>query len=131
MAEVLHGGRLLQLAVACYAAAIPFNVASMLYGNAMQACGNIRPKIIATQALNPILLLFFTLLFSMAFGSEAALLFPFALSAVISYFWIRPRLFLLPVCFRRLGGMVELSGLCFLCPAFHGGIVHQYEHALA
>jgi len=103
VAAVLNGSRLLQLAVACYAAAIPFNVASMLYGHAMQACGNIRPKIIATQIINPVLLLLFTLLFNAAFGGEAALLFPFALSAALSYFWIRPRL-------APVAGMLRVAG---------------------
>lgn len=132
VAAALHGGRLLQLAVACYAAAIPFNVASMLYGNAMQACGNIRPKIIATQALNPILLLFFTLLFSMAFGSEAALLFPFALSAVISYFWIRPRLFPVAGMLPEVGwnGAVERPVLFYALPFMAVSFISMSMHWL-
>ncbi|ABB23062.1 oligosaccharide flippase family protein [Pelodictyon luteolum] len=92
LAGMLNGGRMLQLAIACYAAAVPFNAATMLYGHAMQAAGRIEPKIIATQVLSPLLLLSFTLLLNASSGREAALLFPFALSAASAFFWIRPRL---------------------------------------
>ncbi|TCD47753.1 polysaccharide biosynthesis C-terminal domain-containing protein [Chlorobium sp. N1] len=92
LAELLHGGRLLQLAISCYAAAIPFNTAAMLYGHAMQACGRIQPKIIATQVLSPVLLLLFTLLFNALLGRQAALLLPVGLSAAAAFVWIRPRL---------------------------------------
>ena len=92
VATLLHGRSLLQLALCCYAAAIPFNVATVLFGHAMQGFRKLQPKIIATQVLSPLLLLLFTLLFRYAAGQEAALLFPFALSGVSVFFWIRPLL---------------------------------------
>jgi len=92
IALMLHGSHLLQLTLCCYAAAIPFNVATMLYGHAIQGFRKLQPKIIATQVLNPLFLLLLTLLFRYVAGQEAALYFPFAVSAAVAFFWIRPYL---------------------------------------
>ncbi len=92
IASMLHGSHLLQLTLCCYAAAIPFNVATMLYGHAIQGFRKLQPKIIATQMVSPLLLLLLTLLFRYTAGQKAALFFPFALSAAIAFFWIRPYL---------------------------------------
>ena len=56
IASMLHGSHLLRLTLCCYAAAIPFNVATMLYGHAMQGFRKLQPKIIATQVVSPLLL---------------------------------------------------------------------------
>jgi len=92
IASMLHGSHLLRLTLCCYAAAIPFNVATMLYGHAIQGFKKLQPKIIATQVVSPMLLLLVTLLFRYTAGQEAALFFPFALSAAMAFFWIRPYL---------------------------------------
>ena len=99
IASLLHGSRLLQLAICCYAAAIPFNVATVLFGHAMQGFHQLKPKIIATQVLSPFLLLVLTLLFRYTAGADVALLFPFALAGVGAFFWIRPAL-------RRISGVL-------------------------
>jgi len=90
--SMLHGSHLLQLTLCCYAAAVPFNVATMLYGHAIQGFKKLQPKIIATQVVSPLLLLLLTLLFRYTAGQNAALFFPFALSAAMAFFWIRPYL---------------------------------------
>jgi O-antigen/teichoic acid export membrane protein len=92
IASQLHGSRLLQLVICCYAAAIPFNVLTMLFGHAMQGFRNLRPKIIATQVVSPLLLLLLTIFFRYTLGYNEALIFPFALAAVGSFLWIRPNL---------------------------------------
>ncbi|TLU52855.1 MAG: flippase [Chlorobium sp.] len=92
IAIMLNGSHLLQLTLCCYAAAIPFNVATMLYGHAIQGYKKLQPKIIATQIVNPLLLLLLTLLFRFTAGQKAALFFPFALSATLAFIWIRPYL---------------------------------------
>ena len=92
IATLLNGSKLLQLTLCCYAAAIPFNVATMLYGHAIQGFNKLQPKIIATQVVSPLLLLIITLLFRYMVGQEAALFFPFGISAAIAFFWICPYL---------------------------------------
>ncbi len=92
IASLLNGSRLLQLTLCCYAAAIPFNVATVLFGHAMQGFQQLKPKIIATQILSPLLLLLLTLLFRYCAGQDAALFFPFVLAGTGAFFWIRPRL---------------------------------------
>ena len=92
LSSMLNGSHLLQLTLCCYAAAIPFNVATMLYGHAIQGFRKLQPKIIATQVVSPLFLLILTLLFRYTAGQKAALFFPFALSAAIAFFWIRPYL---------------------------------------
>lgn len=92
IASLLHGSSLLLLAICCYAAAIPFNAATMLFGHAMQGFRRLQPKIMAIHVVSPFLLLILTLAFRYTAGSEAALLFPFALSAAGAFFWIRPHL---------------------------------------
>ena len=92
IAIMLNGSHLLQLTLCCYAAARPFNVATMLYGHAIQGYKKLQPKIIATQIVNPLLLLLLTLLFRFTAGQKAALFFPFALSATLAFIWIRPYL---------------------------------------
>ena len=92
IALILHGSHRLQLTLCCYAVAIPFNVATMLYGHAIQGFRQLQPKIIATQVVSPLLLLLLTIVFRYMVGQEAALIFPFALSAAIAFFWIRPYL---------------------------------------
>ena len=71
IASMLHGSHLLQLTLCCYAAAIPFNVATMLYGHAIQGFRKLQPKIIATQMVSPLLLLLLTLLFRYTAGQKA------------------------------------------------------------
>ena len=93
IASQLNGSRLLQLTLCCYAAAIPFNVATLLFGHAMQSFRQLKPKIIATQVLSPLLLLLLTLLFRYTAGQDAALFLPFALAGAGAFFWIRSRLF--------------------------------------
>jgi O-antigen/teichoic acid export membrane protein len=131
-AGMLNGGRMLQLAITCYAAAVPFNAATMLYGHAMQATGRIEPKIIATQVLSPVLLLSFMLLLNAFSGRESALLFPFALSAAVTFFWIRPRL-------RDIAGMepgdirsapVELPVLSYAMPFLLVSLLSMTAHWL-
>ncbi|MEI6756576.1 MAG: polysaccharide biosynthesis protein [Chlorobium sp.] len=90
IASLLNGSRLLQLAICCYAAAIPFNVATVLFGHAIQGFRQLKPKIIATQVLSPFLLLLLTVLLRFAVGRDEALLLPFALAAAGAFFWIRP-----------------------------------------
>ena len=92
IASLLNGSLLLQLTLCCYAAAIPFNVATVLFGHAMQGFQQLKPKIIATQILSPLLLLLLTLLLRYTAGHDAALFFPFVLAGVGAFFWIRPRL---------------------------------------
>lgn len=92
IASTLHGSRLLQLVICCYAVAIPFNAATMLFGHAMQGFRKLQPKVIATQVISPLLLLLLTILFRYTAGHDEALLFPFVLAAVGSFFWIRPYL---------------------------------------
>ena len=92
IASMLNGSRLLQLTLCCYAAAIPFNVATLLFGYAMQGFRRLKPKIIATQVVSPLLLLLLTILFRYSAGQDAALFFPFALAGVGAFFWIRPSL---------------------------------------
>ena len=102
IASMLHGSHLLRLTLCCYAAAIPFNVATMLYGHAMQGFRKLQPKIIATQVVSPLLLLLLTLLFRYTAGQEAALFFPFGVSAAIAFFWIRPNL-------SKISGVVPMD----------------------
>lgn len=90
LAALLNGNRLLQLTLCCYAAAIPFNVATQLVGHVTQSFKQLKPKIIATQILSPLLLLMLTLLFRSIAGADAALFFPFALAGAGAFFWIRP-----------------------------------------
>ncbi|NTW11058.1 MAG: polysaccharide biosynthesis protein [Chlorobiaceae bacterium] len=92
IASLLNGSGLLQLALCCYAAALPFNAAVSLSGHAIQGFRNLQPKITAMHVVSPLLLLILTLLFRYAIGAEAALCFPFALSAAGTFLWIRPRL---------------------------------------
>lgn len=92
ISTILNGSSLLRLAICCYAAAIPFNVATLLFGHAMQGFRQLKPKIIATQIVSPFLLLLLTLLFRYTAGEDAALFFPFALAGVGAFFWIRPSL---------------------------------------
>lgn len=92
LAGLFGGGRLLQLALACYGAALPVSVTTSLVAHAMQGCGRLQPRVVATQVLSPSLLLLLTLLFESLFGGEAALLFPFAVSALLVFLWIVPRL---------------------------------------
>ena len=54
IALILHGSHRLQLTLCCYAVAIPFNVATMLYGHAIQGFRQLQPKIIATQVVSPL-----------------------------------------------------------------------------
>ncbi|MCX6179946.1 MAG: polysaccharide biosynthesis C-terminal domain-containing protein [Chlorobiales bacterium] len=102
IALMLHGSHLLQLTLCCYAAALPFNVATMLYGHAIQGFRKLQPKIIATQVLNPFFLLLLTLLFRSVVGQDAALFFPFALSGAVAFFWIRPFL-------SKISGVVPMD----------------------
>lgn len=88
LAAQLHGQRLLQLAICCYAASVPFNAAVSLCGHAMQGFRQLQPKITAMQVVSPLLLLLLTLGFRYLMGEEAALLFPYALSAAGTFFWI-------------------------------------------
>lgn len=92
IASLLNGSRLLQLTLCCYAAAIPFNVATVLFGHAMQGFQQLKPKIIATQILSPLLLLLLTLLLRYTSGHDAALFLSFVLAGIGAFFWIRPRL---------------------------------------
>ncbi|NTU97231.1 MAG: polysaccharide biosynthesis protein [Chlorobiaceae bacterium] len=92
IAALLNGSSLLQLALCCYAAALPFNAAVSLSGHAIQGFRNLQPKITAMHVMSPLLLLLLTLLFRFAFGPVAALCFPFALSAAGTFLWLRPRL---------------------------------------
>lgn len=92
IASMLNGSRLLKLVICCYAAAIPFNVSTMLFGHAMQGYSRLQPKIIATQIISPLLLLLLTAVFLYTAGRDEALFFPFALAAAGSFFWIRPTL---------------------------------------
>jgi O-antigen/teichoic acid export membrane protein len=92
VASMLNGSTLLQLTLCCYAASIPFNVATLLYGHAIQGFRQLKPKIIATQMVSPLLLLLLTILFRYTSGKDAALLFPFALAAAGAFVWIRPSL---------------------------------------
>ncbi len=92
IASMLNGSTLLQLTLCCYAASIPFNVATLLYGHAIQGFRQLQPKIIATQMVSPLLLLLLTILFRYTSGKDAALLFPFALAAAGAFVWIRPSL---------------------------------------
>lgn len=92
IASLFNGSRLLQLVICCYAAAIPFNAATQLYGHATQGFQKLHPKIIATQVVAPLLLLLLTILFRSTAGHDEALLFPFALASAGAFFWIRPTL---------------------------------------
>ncbi|MEI6848077.1 MAG: flippase [Chlorobiaceae bacterium] len=89
---VFNNSRLLQLMICCYAAAIPFNVVTLLFGHAIQGFQKLPPKIIATQVIAPLLLLLLTILFRYTAGHDAALLFPFVFAAIGSFFWIYPYL---------------------------------------
>ncbi len=93
IASQLNGSRLLQLTLCCYAAAIPFNVATLLFGHAMQSFRQLKPKIIATQVLSPLFLLLLTILFRYTAGQDSALFLPFALAGAGAFFWIRSQLF--------------------------------------
>uniref|UniRef100_Q3APG3 Polysaccharide efflux transporter, putative n=1 Tax=Chlorobium chlorochromatii (strain CaD3) TaxID=340177 RepID=Q3APG3_CHLCH len=88
LSALFHGNELLTLALSCYAAALPFNVLTQVTAHALQAFQHLKPKIIATQLLSPLLLLLFTLLFYYTVGIQAALLMPFLLSACGALLWI-------------------------------------------
>lgn len=90
IASLLHGNSLLRLAICCYAAAVPFNAATMIFGHAIQGFRRLQPKVTATQVVSPLLLLLLTIVLRFTAGFEAALLFPFALSAAGTFLWIRP-----------------------------------------
>jgi len=92
MNDRMNDSRLLQLTICCYAAAIPFNVATVLFGHVTQSVKQLKPKIIATQILSPLLLLLLTILFRYTAGADAALFFPFALAGIGAFLWIRPSL---------------------------------------
>lgn len=89
IASMLNGSHLLQMTLCFYAAAIPFNVATLLFGHAMQGFRRLKPKIIATQVVSPMLLLLLTILFHYTAGHDAALFFPFVLAGMGGFFWIR------------------------------------------
>ena len=89
IASMLNGSRLLRLTLCYFAAAVPFNVATLLFGHAMQGFRQLKPKIIATQVISPLLLLLLTVLFYYTgAGYDAAIFFPFALAGAGGFFWI-------------------------------------------
>ena len=98
IAGVLHGGGLLQLALCSAAAALPLAVMTMMSGFAMQAHRRLLPKVLATQVIQPVLLVLTMVTARYVSGVNAALALPFAVAPLVALVWILPG-------FRRMTGV--------------------------
>ena len=87
-ASLLVGGTLLQYALISYALAVPFNVATLVAGHAIQGHRDLAPKIVATQILSPCIMLLLTALLLVAEQPGPALLAPYPAASVLSCLWI-------------------------------------------
>jgi len=96
---LLHGGMLLRLALCSAAAALPLSVMTIMAGHAIQAHHRLLPKVLATQVIQPVLLLFTMVVARYASGTGAALALPFVISPLVALVWIVPG-------FRRMTGIV-------------------------
>jgi O-antigen/teichoic acid export membrane protein len=92
IAEVFHGGALMRIVLVSASAAIPFSVMTLLSGHAIQACRRLLPKVVATQLINPLALLLLMVALRYTAGADAALAAPFVPAALLSLFWIWPKL---------------------------------------
>lgn len=81
-------GELLRYALVSYAFAVPFNVATVVAGHAIQAQRDLAPKIAATQIVSPLAMLALTLVFIFSAGPGPALLIPYTAASVLSCLWI-------------------------------------------
>ena len=91
IAEAMHGGRLLRLALCSAAAAIPLSVMTLIAGHAVQAYRKLMPKVVATQLIAPAVLLVGMVVARYGLGNDAALLVPFIPSSLMALLWIWPR----------------------------------------
>ncbi|HWQ27156.1 MAG TPA: oligosaccharide flippase family protein [Chlorobaculum sp.] len=91
IAEAMHGGRLLRLALCSAAAAIPLSVTTLIAGHAVQAFRKLMPKVVATQMIAPAVLLVTMVVARFGLGNDAALFVPFVPSALMALVWIWPR----------------------------------------
>jgi O-antigen/teichoic acid export membrane protein len=90
IAAALHGGALLRLTLCSAAAALPVSVATLLAGHAVQASGNLGPKMVATQVVAPVALLLLMVSGRYLSGVEAALIIPFVPTALLALAWLLP-----------------------------------------
>lgn len=90
IAAALHGGTLLRFTLCSAAAALPVSVVTLLAGHAVQASGNLGPKMVATQVVAPTSLLFFMVSARYLSGVEAALVLPFVPTALLALAWLLP-----------------------------------------
>ena len=98
IAGMLHGGGLLRLALCSAAAALPLSVMTTMTGFAMQAHRHLLPKVLATQVIQPVLLVLTMVAARYAAGVNAALAVPFAVAPLVALVWILPG-------FRRMTGI--------------------------
>jgi O-antigen/teichoic acid export membrane protein len=90
IARLLHGGGLLQMALCSAAAGLPLSVMTMMAGFAMQAHHRFLPKVLATQVIQPVLLVLTMIAARYASGVNAALALPFLLAPLVALVWIAP-----------------------------------------
>jgi len=82
------GDDFLRYAIVSYAFAVPFNVATVVAGHAIQAQRDLVPKIVATQIISPLAMLLMTLALVFSYGAGPALLVPYTAASVLSCLWI-------------------------------------------
>jgi len=98
IAGLLHGGGLLRLALCSAAAALPLSVMTIMAGHAIQAHHRLLPKVLATQVIQPVLLVLTMVAARYASGIGAALALPFLIAPLVALVWIAPG-------FRRMTGI--------------------------
>jgi O-antigen/teichoic acid export membrane protein len=98
IAVLLHGGGLLRLALCSAAAALPLSVMTIMAAHAIQAHHRLLPKVLATQVIQPVLLVITMVAARYASGTGAALALPFVIAPFVALVWIVPG-------FRRLTGV--------------------------
>lgn len=90
IAGLLHGGGLLRLVLCSAAAGLPLSVMTIMAGHAIQAYHRLLPKVLATQVIQPVLLLLTMMVARSASGIDAALALPFVIAPLVALVWIVP-----------------------------------------
>ncbi|AAM73422.1 MAG TPA: sugar transporter [Chlorobaculum sp.] len=116
VAGLLHGGWLMQLALCSAALALPLSVMTIMAGVTMQAHHNLLPKVLATQVIQPVLLVLTMVAARYALGVSAALALPFLLAPLAALVWILPG-------FRQVTGI----GLSDVCRAYGNRELWQFS----
>lgn len=98
LASLLRGDEPLRLALLCYAASLPFAVFTAVAGHAIQAFGNVRPKIVSTQLIVPGGMLLAAVSLNALAGPLPALLAALPAASVVGCAWTGWKL-------RRLTGV--------------------------